>query len=366
MIPMCATDIEERNTHGIPYVDDVILEIGENEGWASLLKLYRSAPECLLWFMIGARRIGKTDLMLQLSILLWVRHRRKTMWIRDVLETMKSSAFQADFLNDAYEFGWIHDIDDKHRWTVKDDGVHEPETGEVVIKFQSLSTYSSRRGPGHPDVDLILFDEFIPEDRRYQKGALKGLMSLTKTVFSGRQGCRCICTSNYVSLSNPYFAGLEIYPDPEKDVTVWPEKMVAVERCRGYRCAITDDSGWNRLYKAAGYGDYADEEEDMMHKLIRKIPKGAKGDDWAVNIGGQWFRIYTAPKGIRIAKRENEQNLFKQKLVFYVTDPKDLSDDVVMIDAFHRVMIDNDIASGRLRYEDPNTLFAFINLTYNI
>ena len=363
---MCDTQIENRITQRISFVDDVILEIGENDGWASLLKLYRSAPECLLWFMIGARRIGKTDLMLQLSILLWVRHRRKTMWIRDVLETMKSSAFQADFLNDAYEFGWIHDIDDKHRWSVKDDGVHEPETGEVVIKFQSLSTYSSRRGPGHPDVDLILFDEFIPEDRRYQKGALKGLMSLTKTVFSGRQGCRCICTSNYVSLSNPYFAGLEIYPDPEKDVTVWPEKMVAVERCRGYRCAIADDSGWNRLYKAAGYGDYADEDEDMMHKLIRKMPKGAKGDDWAVNIGGQWFRIYTAPKGIRIAKREKEQNLFKQKLVFYVTDPKDLSDDVVMIDAFHRVMIDNDIASGRLRYEDPNTLFAFINLTYNI
>ena len=57
-----------------------------------------------------------------------------------------------------------------------------------------LSSAIQHRGPAHPDVDLILFDEFIPEDRRYMKGALKGLMSLTKTVFSGREGCRCICT----------------------------------------------------------------------------------------------------------------------------------------------------------------------------
>lgn len=362
---MCATDIEERNTHGISYVDDVILELGDNDGWANFLKLLRKARGCPIWFMIGARRIGKTDVALHIALVLWQKYRRKTMWVRDVLKAMESANFQADFLNDAYEFGWIQDQDDKHPWMCKADGVHDPD-GELVIKFQSLSTYSSRRGPGHPDVDLILFDEFIPEDRRYMKGALKGLMSLTKTVFSGREGCRCICTSNFVALSNPYFAGFEIYPDPKQDVTVWEDKGVAIERCRGYRCAIAKESAWNKAYAAAHYGDYADEDEDEMHKLIRKMPKGCRPDDWAININGQWFRIYTAPKGIRIAKRENEQNLFKQKLVFYVTDPKDLSDDVVMIDAFHRVMIDNDIASGRLRYEDPNTLFAFINLTYNI
>ena len=362
---MCDTQIENRITQRISFVDDVILEIGENEGWANFLKLLREARGCPIWFMIGARRIGKTDVALHIALVLWQKYRRKTMWVRDVLKAMESANFQADFLNDAYEFGWIHDEDDKHTWTCKADGVHDP-SGELVIKFQSLSTYSSRRGPAHPDVDLILFDEFIPEDRRYMKGALKGLMSLTKTVFSGREGCRCICTSNFVALSNPYFAGFEIYPDPEQDVTVWEDKGVAIERCRGYRCAIAKESAWNKAYAAAHYGDYADEDEDEMHKLIRKMPKGCKPDNWAVKIGGQWFRIYTAPKGIRIAKRENEQNLFKQKIYFYVTDPKDLSDDVVMIDAFHRVMIDNDIASGRLRYEDPNTLFAFINLTYNI
>ena len=344
-------------------VDACILEIGDNEGWASFLKLLRAAPDCPIWFMIGARRIGKTDVSLHLALALWQKYGRRTMWIRDVLKTLEASNFQADFLNDAYEFGWIRDVDDTHKWTVKADGVHDP-SGELVIKFQSLSTYSSRRGPAHPDVDLMLFDEFIPEDRRYMRGALKGLMSLTKTVFSGREGCRCICTSNFVALSNPYFAGFEIYPDPKKDVTAWPDKGVAVERCRGYRCAISADSAWNKAYAAAHYGDYADEDEDQMHKLIRRMPKGAKPDKWAIMINDKWFRIYTTSDGMRIAKRE--PNLNRNATVLYVADPRDLSEDVLLLDPLHRLAIENDIAAGRLRYEDPNTLFAFVNLTYNI
>lgn len=312
--------------------------------------------------MIGARRIGKTDVALHIALLLWQTYRRKTMWIRDVLKTMESVNFQADFLNDAYEFGWIEDEGDK-KWTVKQDGVHDPD-GELVVKFQSLSTYSSRRGPAHPDVDLMLFDEFIPEDRRYQKGCLKGLMSLTKTVFSGREGCRCICTSNFVSLSNPYFAGFEIYPDPKLDVTAWPDKGVAIERCRGYRCAIAKESAWNRAYAAAHYGDYADEDEDVMHNLIRRVPKGSKPDRWVIKINDKWYRIYTTSDGRRIAKLE--RNLNTSNTVYFVTDPRDLSDDCVMIDSLHRASIENDIALGRLRYEDANTLFAFVNFTYNI
>ena len=327
------------------------------------MKLLKKARGCPIWFMIGARRIGKTDLSLQIAIRLWEKYRRQTMWIREVLETFKMNNFQADFLNDPYKFGWIHDVDDKHKWTCGIEGVRDPE-GNLVIKFQSLSTYSSRRGPGHPDVDLMIFDEFIPEDRKYINAGLQGLMSLTKTVFSGREGTRCICTSNFVALSNPYFAGFEIFPNPKQDVSVWPEKRVAVERCRGYRCSIAEQSSWNKVYQAAGYGDYADEEDDEMRRLIRKMPKGAKPDRWAVMIRGKWFRIYTASNGTRIARLE--RNLNKSGIAMYVTDPRDLSDEVVMLPAVARMSIDNDIALGRMRYEDPNTLFAFVNLTYNI
>ena len=101
-----------------------------------------------------------------------------------------------------------------------------------------------------------------------------------------------------------------------------------------------------------------------MHKLIRKIPKGAVPDRWAVNIFGKWFRVYTTTNGLRIAKQE--RNIIKSATTMYVTDPKDLSDEVALIPAVTRLGIENDIALGRMRYEDGNTLFAFVNLTYNI
>lgn len=345
-------------------VDEILTEYSDkNNEWYDFSKILKEAADCRLWFVIGARRIGKTDRLLRTALELWLRFGRKTMWIRDVLETMKSKAFLNDFLNDAFEFGWISDEDGE--WIVKEDGVHDP-SGEICIKFQSLSTYSSRRGPAHPDVDLMVFDEFIPEDRRFQKGCLKGLMSLTKTVFSGREGCRCICASNYVSISNPYFAGLEIYPDPKKDVTVWKEKGVAVERCRGYRCAIAAESPWNAVYKAAHYGDYADEEEDVMHKLVKRVPKGAKADDWAVQIYGKWYKCYTASNGYRYARREAEDVLNGQKIVRYVTNAADLTEGVVMLDTYRRVQIEMELSTGKLRFEGPNVLFAFVNLIYNI
>lgn len=345
-------------------VDSLLQEFG-GDGWYDFRKILKEAPECRLWFVIGARRIGKTDRLLRIALELWQREGRKTMWVRDVLETMKNKAYLNDFLNDAFEFGWIHNIDEKHQWVCKEDGVHDPND-EVCIKFQSISTYSSRRGPAHPDVDLMLFDEFIPEDRKFQKGCLKGLMSLTKTVFSGREGCRCICTSNYVSLSNPYFAGLEIYPDPKKDVTKWTEKGVAVERCKGYHCAIDDGNPWNRIYAAAHYGDYADEEEDVMHRLIRKVPKGSKPDNWAVQIYGKWFKCYTGSNGYRYAKQEKETDLNNQKIIKYVTNAADLTDSVIMLDGYRRLQIEMELANGKLRFDGPNVLFAFVNLIYNI
>lgn len=342
------------------YVDDVLLSL-TGDGWYDFGKLMKNAKDCRLWFVIGARRIGKTDRMLHVALELWLRYGRKTMWLRDYLTTTESKSFLADFLNDAKEFGWISDVDEKHTWVAKPDGVHDPDDN-VVIKFQSLSTYSSRRGPAHPDVDLMLFDEFIPEDRRYQKGALKALMSLTKTVFSGRDGCRCICCSNYVSLSNPYFAGLEIYPEAKKDVTVWRDKGVAVERCRGYRCAIEESSPWTAVYAAARYGDYADESEDMMHTLVRRVPKGARPLDFRINIFGKWYEVFSDGR-LRYGRFGTDP---KRKAVSYVTRPEDISEGMTMITLEVRTMIELDLNRGLMRFESPNVLFAFVNLIYNI
>ena len=43
-----------------------------------------------------------------------------------------------------------------------------------------------------------------------------------------------------------------------------------------------------------------------------------------------------------------------------------MSENILILDPLRRISIDNDISAGRLRYETPNVLFAFVNLMYNI
>lgn len=335
-------------------VDAVLQDLGDNDGRYNTRRIMKAAPDCPLWLITGARRIGKTDLMLHAALKLWLEYGRQTIWMRDRLVTIQEKSFQQDFLNDAYDLGWI-----SGEWKVDSKGVQDPD-GNTAIKFMAISGYSSRRGPAHPDVDLIVLDEFIPEDRCYLKGCLKGLLSITKTVFSGRSGTRCILLSNFVSLSNPYFAGLDIYP--QDDISVWDEKGVAVEVCRGYRCAIAKDSPWNNLYKAGRYGDYEDQNEDRMGELIKKMPKGSKPDSWAVYLDGFFYRLYHSSKGmIYWAKEKSEPYC-----TIYAADPRDLREGVQLLPDLYRMRLEEMLRGNTVRFPDANSLFAMVNLVYNI
>ena len=90
-------------------------------------------------------------------------------------------------------------------------------------------------------------------------------------LLAGKREARLFCLSNFVSLTNPFFAGLQIYPEGE--ITHYPEKRMLIEKCRGYRCSIENDNPWQDVYRAAKYGDYQDESEDKLIELVKKLPK---------------------------------------------------------------------------------------------
>lgn len=176
-------------------------------------------------------------------------------------------------------------------WISKSSGVYtDSGKGAVkVIDFCYLNTSSNFRGGGHPDTYMMVLDEFQPEDLRYPPHPLQSLMSLTQTILSGKPSM-CFCLSNFVSLANPYFVGMEIYPR-RQDVTVFEEKGVAIERCRGYRVAIEEDNPWKRIYAAASYQSYASENEDGLLELVAPAAKGAKAaDNIYYCIHGRYYR----------------------------------------------------------------------------
>ena len=337
-------------------IKQLLQEYGTNDGWYNGQKILPYFDDAMLMMIIGARRIGKTDLFLRLACDLWQRFQLRTMWVRNKLTELKEPSFFNDFLNDAKQFGWCPES-----WFVKPDGVHDPGDDEPVIKFQSISVFSNRRGGAHPDVIMILFDEMMPEDRRYPKMCASGLLSITKTVFSGNTDARCFCLSNFVSAANPYFVKYRVYPQKNKDITFFPDKAILIERCTGYRCGILDDNPWNRVYKAAGVGNYASEEEDKLIELIKPVPKGSRPEPYLILNDGILYRGWNKNG----CTYWNEYKGSTQDIAIYTPNLKECSDTVHMLHPFLKKDLEQSMIFGALRFKNPNVMFAILSIVFD-
>lgn len=342
------------------FIEEMIKRISEEDtlGYYRPLKALDEALAHdyvpLIYWIIGARRIGKTDFFLHLTCSLYIEHGVQTMWIRNKQVELSEPGFFNDFLNDAKHFGWCPED-----WYTDSSGVWTDDK-EQVVKFQSLSTFGNRRGAAHPDVYMMVYDEFIPEDRKYPPHVLTGLMSLTKTVFAGKREARLFCLSNFVSLANPFFAGLRIYPEGE--ITHYPEKRMLIERCSGYRCSIEKDNPWQYVYKAAKYGDYESETEDKLIQLVKKLPKKRDGIGYALRIGDEYYQPFDTGKYIHWAHVDSVPYGL-QIFAAYVTE---VSDKVPLLPDLLKKNIEICVKSDSIRFDSPNTLYTIMSLIYDV
>lgn len=336
-----------------------IKEIGNNDGFYNLKKLLPGFDSTMVYFIIGERRIGKTDFFLHLACMLYQKYGYQTMWIRNKLVELKDPAFAASFLNDAKLRNWCPDS-----WETRPDGVYTASSnagGEQVILFQSISTFSNRRGGANPKVLLMVFDEFMPEDRRYPKAAAKGLMSLTKTVFSGNTEARVFCLSNIVSAVNPYFARFRIYP--EKDLTWYPEKAIVIEKCRGYKKAIATDNPWNKIYHAGNYGDYADEsEDDILSLVVKRVPKGCTPYNQIIVANDLMYRMWRDDRYLYFAE-------YKGKIPngswLITAERESVSAKVQFMPAHFKQSLKKVFDTGFGRFVGANCLFDIMSIIYS-
>ncbi len=324
--------------------------------WYNLDKLNSVASDALIAFIVGARRIGKTTHLMKLACDTWYENRNQTMWLRNKKVELQDPAFTQGFLNTAKREGWCDES-----WVTYPDGVYTDKTKEEqVILFQSISTASNRRGNATPDVKYMVFDEFMPEDRKYPPRAHIMLMSLTKTVLSGREDARCYCLSNFISAANPYWAGFQIYPKRELDVTYFPEKRIAIEVCRNYKSAIEEDNPWNLVYQAGGYQDYASELEDSLFSLVKKTPRGGRYWDIYLLADGQtygcmfhrgllhWHQCKPTP-GARV----------------FATTLQETSNKVSIVPNYVKQVLKQANEDNILRFNSPNTMYVILSLIYD-
>lgn len=277
------------------------------------------------------------------------------MWCRNKkVELCEDGNFE-NFLSDAVLHGWCPDT-----WESKPDGVWDEETR--VIEFQSISTFSNKRGGAHPNVLLIVLDEMIPEDGRYPKQCAKGLMSLAHTVLRGRPGAKVVALSNFVTAGNPYFAKFEVYPNPKYDVTLYKDKAIAIEVCRGYRKAISEESQWTQLFKAGGMKTYEDDSQDPLMGLIDNVPNGAEQEPFVFLIDGVYYRGWVH-KGIEYFDRY--KGPIKDVTTVYTPNVSEMTAGVMLVPSWLTKSLNESMQSGWMRFKSPNVMFKILNMLYD-
>ena len=338
------------------FITPLIREIGDNDGWYNAQKLLDKAPTANLLYVCGERRIGKTVYFQYLMCKMYQKYGKTTMWLRNQKVEFQNENFYESFLNFASMFPDLNVAD----WETEKDAVYDQDSNKVC-EFQSVSTFSNRRGNASPDMEMMIFDEFMPESRKYPSNCATGIMSLTKTVFSGRHHARLFMLSNYVSAANPYFAKFRIYPNPKKDISVFYEGGIAIEVCRGYKRAIEHGNPWNRIYQAGGYQDYATADEDPLNELIQKVPKGAEMSPYVLLIGGNYYMIWHK-NGYHYA------DLYKNKLngLDVITpNVQEAGQGVRLIESWHREYIKEMFGYNQLRFRNPNVMYDILSIVFD-
>lgn len=101
--------------------------------------------------------------------------------------------------------------------------------GEVAFYFIALSTSRQLKSNNYPNVNKIIFDEFIIDKGRvtYLKSEVEVFLDLYETVARLRDNVRAVLLANSVTIVNPYFLFWNIKPDTRKRFTV--QGQVCVE-----------------------------------------------------------------------------------------------------------------------------------------
>ena len=137
--------------------------------------------------------------------------------------------------------------------------------GEVAFYFIALSTSRQLKSNNYPNVNKIVFDEFIIDKGRvtYLKAEVEVFLDLYETVARLRDNVRAVLLANSITIVNPYFLFWNIKPDTRKRFTV--QGQVCVE-------LFTDaefiekkkKTRFGQLVQGTRYSDYAIENQWLL------------------------------------------------------------------------------------------------------
>lgn len=129
---------------------------------------------------------------------------------------------------------------------------------EPAIYFVALSTSRKMKSMNFPNVNKIIFDEFIIDKGRtsYLKNEVEVFLDLYETVDRMRDETRAVLLANSITIVNPYFSYFNIKPKDNKRFTIKGEVCVEIFSDAEF-IAKKMETRFGKLTKGTRYGEYA-------------------------------------------------------------------------------------------------------------
>ena len=213
-------------------------------------------------FIVGGRGTGKTY-----GILKYLKEHHKTfMLLRRTNSQFEiiTAPLSMPFKKLNADMGWTVQpfAQNKYMAAFYDTDEDGKPEGEPLGYAAALATFSNLRGVDLSDVDVLFYDEFIPEPSAKRiKEEGQTFLNVYETInrnreLEGRPALMAVCAANSMDLGNPIFMELELISTAEKmrrkgqEMRLDPERGIALYIMD--KSPISERKRKTALYRAAG------------------------------------------------------------------------------------------------------------------
>lgn len=223
--------------------------------------------DCLFNFIVGARGVGKTYGCKKWCIDSYLRKKSKFVYVR---------RFERELLKMAKFFDDIKDLYPDHNFSYRKPNFYIDD--EICGSVIALSTSKVEKSTAYPDVDKIIFDEFILDQgyHHYIKDEVTNFLELYSTIARSRD-VKVMFLSNALTVANPYFMYFGITLPYNSDIKSKDDILIQMVKSDGFE-TMMKSTRFGKIVSNTKYGKYAIENSFYRddRSLVEKKTKKSK------------------------------------------------------------------------------------------
>jgi hypothetical protein len=273
----------------------------------------------ILNFVIGARGIGKSYGFKKYVVNRFLKHGKQFIYLR---------RYKGELVKLPQ---WFNDIKQEFPDTeFKVKGRQLFINNKLAGWGIPLSAWQSEKSNAYPEVETILYDEFIREkdNSGYLPNEVPALLNFMDTVFRDRENVRCIGMANAVTIVNPFFLYFGLIPNTKKRYNAYESIVIEIPNSEDFSAARRKTK-FGALIDGTEYGEMSLDNTftNDSSVFIDKRSKDSKFQ-FAILYNGLYMGIWVdVEKGLMYLSTDYDPS---SKLIFAMTTD-DLNENTLLM-----------------------------------